>query len=98
MYGHAWIAGLQAEATVTDAHGGMTEIISVATTGSQSDFEYAQSVNTPADDLGIVTIPDKRAVILVETYPDTVAPPQPAQKTAVQIAQRVHGLVIEPQS
>jgi hypothetical protein len=98
VYGHAWIGGLEAEATVRDAHGQNTENITVYTTGDQASFDQEQAQNTPGDDLGVVTIPGKLTTILVQTYPDDITPPQPAQKTATQIAQRVHGLVIEPQA
>ena len=97
MYGHAWIAGLEAEASVKDAHGDETEHISVYTTGDQASFSQEQSMNTPGDDMGVVTIPGKLTTILVETYPGDVTPPQQAQQTARQIALRVHGLIITPQ-
>jgi hypothetical protein len=99
VYEHAWAAGLEAEATINNANGNAIELISVYTSADDSAFQQGPQP-VPGDDLGVVIIPAKRAEILVETYSDvnSGAPAQPAQPIAAQVALKVHGLVIEPQS
>jgi hypothetical protein len=95
VYGSTWLGGLSAHSTVNGADGSEVEYVTVYTSATDGDFQYSQSVNTPGDNMGVVTIPAERAVILVQTYPP--GPGQTAQQIAARVAARVHGLVIEPQ-
>jgi hypothetical protein len=87
-HGIDWIGGLEAE-TADNA----PVQVAVYTTGDQATFDQEQTTNTPSDNTGVVTIPSKLATILIQT-----GDASNAQEIAAQVAQRVHGLLIAPQS
>jgi hypothetical protein len=93
VYGTTVINGdLSASSTVKDASGNDLESVNVYTSANQANYQEALSTPTPSDTMGVVAIPSKLAVVVINIYQPGASP------TPQQIAARMHGQVVQPQA